>query len=420
MIKCDAPPDNSNRTATFKSGAGDLAAAAADMARYANAGPKASGGEGDEVVGCWLEEQLRFAGYECGRHPFQTPWFNPGRAVLVAGDHRAEVVPQAPVVPTGPCGIAGPLALFGRDAIAPGSIALVDLPHGRWSTALGEAVFGPVSAAIAAGAAAVAIVTTGPSGDAIALNAPAGAPLFERPVVTLAPRDAPAFREWAVTGEPTAHVVAGEGGTRPAWNLVATLDRGYGRWLVVSTPRSGWFGCVGERGPGVAIWLALARWAGAALPDHDLLFLCTSGHEYENQGIREFVGGGFPSPDATSLWVTIGANAAARDWHDLAGGLAPLPSVDPQRFLVASPELMPHARAAFAGQPGLESPYSTEFGAHGELAPVLEAGYRRVAGVLGVHRFHHSPKDGPVCVFAPLIPPVTAGFRALIEAALSN
>ncbi|MCP2871876.1 hypothetical protein, partial [Salmonella enterica] len=73
---------------------------------------------------------------------------------------------------------------------AAGAIVLLQLPHARWSSAAVDAVRKPVTAALAAGAAAVVLVTTGPSGEALALNADGGKPMFERPVATLAPRDA--------------------------------------------------------------------------------------------------------------------------------------------------------------------------------------------------------------------------------------
>ena len=52
----------------------------------------------------------------------------------------------------------------------------------------------------------------------------------------------------------------------------------------------------------------------------------------------------------------LGAAVAARDWHERGAQLSPLPSADPQRFLLASGALLNAARAAFAGQPGLEAP----------------------------------------------------------------
>ena len=128
---------------------------------------------------------------------------------------------------------------------------------------------------------------------------------------------------------------------------LARLSRGASRTLVVSTPRSGWFTCAGERGPGIAVWLHLARWAAANLKTVDLEFLATSGHEYENVGGATYLRAMAPKPDRVALWLHLGANVAARDWHELAQ-LVPLPGADSQRLLMVSEPLMPVAQRLFA------------------------------------------------------------------------
>src|SRR3546814_5218119 len=90
------------------------------------------------------------------------------------------------------------------------------------------------------------------------------------------------------------------------------------------------------------------------LPDHDLAFLCNSGHEYENLGAEEALKAAAPKPAETHFWLHLGANLAARDWHEGLFGLAPLAGTDSQRYLVASPPLLPAARRLFAGLAGLE------------------------------------------------------------------
>src|SRR5205085_10030380 len=133
--------------------------------------------------------------------------------------------------------------------------------------------------------------------------------------------------------------VAGQGGMRPAWNLIARLDRKAARTLIFSTPRSGWFTCAAERGSGLAAWLALARWMAAERRGHNLEFLATSGHEYIYLGGEKYLAERAPKPANTRLWTHIGASFAARDWHELAGGLRPLPGVDPQRVLTATADI---------------------------------------------------------------------------------
>ncbi len=392
---------------------------ATDLDRYIGFGVKASGGSGDNASGAWIEEQLRRAGYAVTRQPFDTPFFDMGRADLSTGSTTAPVIPQAIVIPTGDDGVTGKLVrvdpIAGASAALAGAIALIDLPHNRWSSALAKPVMDTVRTALAGGAVAAVMVTNGPTRKAIALNADGKAPTFDKPVAVLAPDKAAPFLVAAAKGASATLRVAGTGGRRPAFNLIGRMDRGKGRWVVLSTPRSGWFTCAGERGPGIATWLALARWAPAALPDHNLALLCNSGHEYEYLGAEKALDAGAPPPASTAFWLHLGANVAARDWQEMGGGmLLPLPSADPQRFLVTSPALVDPARRAFAGQPGLESPYPAGQGSAGELTNILAAGYGTVAGIFGAHRFHHVAGDDSSCVSTPLVDRAIAACKQLI------
>ena len=381
-------------------------------------GSKRSGGQGDEATGAWLEGRLRERGYETERQVFSVPFYDTAVASLRVGDLDLNVLPQSPFVATPPGGVEGPLVRWpGRGGVG-GALAVVVLPFRRWSSFQAPDVRGPVMSALDGGAAGVIVVTTGPTGEALALNAPVDAAPFPAPVVILAPRLARTLTPTLDTGATARLTVSGVAGRRDAYNLIGRLDRRAGRWLVISTPRSGWFACAGERGPGIAAWLALADWARTAAPDLDIALVCASGHEFDNAGAHRFLQDGAPPPDKTALWVHLGANLAARDWHDLGPTPQPLPSADPQRFLMVHPDLLDAARAGFAGQPGLEAPYSTEGRAEGELKEILAAGYPRVAGVFGAHRFHHAEEDDLRCVSADLADSAIEAFKRLIAAAL--
>jgi len=383
------------------------------LERYHGFGDKASGGPGDEACGAWLEGELTALGYACARQAFDVPAYE-GEATLTSGAARASVIPQAIVTPTPAQGVTGPLHAGDRR----GGIALLLLPYARWSTALGE-VERRTNAALAAGADAVVLVTTGPTREACALNAPPDRKLFERPVAVLAPKDAAPFLQAAAKGETATLRMDGRSFRRPAWNVTATLTGGQSRTLVLSTPRSGWFGCAGERGTGLAAWLMLGAWAARAKLPVNVALVATSGHEYEYAGGERYIAELAPKPTDTALWVHIGANVAARDWHERGAFLGPLPSADPQRFLLASAPFLPAVKAAFAGQPGLEQPYAADpKQAAGELGSILHAGYERAMGIFGGHRFHHTRADDLRCVSPALIPPVVEAFAKVIPAAL--
>ena len=394
---------------------------AADLATYIGFGNKRSGSAGDNGCGHWLADELARAGFTVEKPALSVPWFDADTAMIVAGDARAPLAPQPVVIPTPAEGTTGPLVrvdAHGRaDTSLAGAVALIDLPYGRWSSALAKPVRGPVDAAFAAGAAAAVIVTNGPTGRIIALNADGRAPMFPGPVGLLAPADAAPFLKAAMRRARATVTITGRGGRRPAFNVIGKLDRGKGRWITISTPRSGWTDCAGERGGGIAAWLHLAREAPSLLPDHDLTFLCNSGHEYENLGAEEALKAVAPRPAETHFWLHLGANLAARDWHEGLFGLSPLAGTDSQRYLVTSPPLLPVARRLFAGLAGLESPYPSDRLSAGELTAIIAAGYPSVAGVFGVHRFHHVEGDDARCVDPAAVAATTAAFRELLLAA---
>lgn len=385
------------------------------LERYASFGDKAAGGPGDNACGEWIEGELKALGYACARQSFDVPAYEGEAPTLQTQDNQACMIPQA-LTPLTP-GLTGRLFVPNRGQ---GEIALLVLPYARWSTAKGE-IEKRVKAAVAAGAKAVVLVTTGPTGEGLALNTPVDTPLFDVPVAVLSPRDADPFVEAAAKGTTATFRMAGRSFHRPAFNVTATLNRGGAKTLVISTPRSGWFGCMGERGSGLAAWLLLVEWAAKARLPVNLALVATSGHEYEYAGGEQFIEHLAPKPADTALWVHLGANVAARDWHERGAQLAPLPSADPQRYLLASPHLVEACKAAFAGQPGLEQTYPVDpKQTAGELASIVRAGYDPAMGIFGSHRFHHARGDDMRCVSPVLIRPVADAFAKVIEGALTK
>lgn len=375
---------------------------AADLARYESFGGKASGGAGDTACGEWMEGELRRLGFQTTRQRFQAPFFEPAKVSLAfEGGEASDIIVQAPVALTPGEGLEAALAPLDPWSQEPlnGAIAVVRLPHRRWSTSRAPEVRRAIERAVAHGAGALVLVTDGPTRQALALNA--GADDAARlPLIGVGMADGERLQAAAARGVRARLIVQGQAGRREAFNLIGGLERGAERRLVVSTPRSGWFGCMGERGGGIAIWLGLARWA-AQSARLDLTFVATSGHEYENLGGHAFLASDLAPPrEASTLWTHLGAAVAARDWHEAGERLSPLPSVDPQRFLVARRDLVEPLRQACRGQAGLEAVYDDAAGAGGELGEIFAAGYLRAFGVFGAHRFHHARNDDMRCVDA--------------------
>jgi hypothetical protein len=390
----------------------------ATLERYHGFGVKASGGPGDNACGAWLEQMLRGWGYACRRQPFDAPWFEARQATLSSGQAQAGVIPQAIVAQTGPQGLTAPLRLASDQGDLTGAIALVVLPYARWAALAQPPVAQALAKTFNRGAAAAVLVTTGPTGEAIALNVTTHKPGFERPVAILAPREAQPFLAGAAEGQSGTLTVDGRGGQRGAFNLIARLDRKAPRTVILSTPRSGWFTCAAERGSGLAVWLSLARWLSQGDHGVNVELVATSGHEYEYLGGEHYLAQA-PAPAATKAWIHIGASAAARDWHEL-GSIKPLPSADSQRVLTATADIVEPVRTAFRGLPGLEATYvADQTTAGGELINVLGAGYTRMIGLYGGHRYFHTRADDMRCVSADLVQPVATAFRTAVAAALA-
>jgi len=391
----------------------------AQLERYHGFGIKASGGPGDNACGAWLEETLRGWGYVCRRQPFDVPCFEARQATLSSGPAQATVIPQAIVAPTGPQGLTAPLRLASDRGDLSGAIAIVVLPYARWAALAQPPVAQALNQAFSRGAAAAVLVTTGPTGEAIALNVTTHRPGYARPVAILAPKDAQPFLAAAAAGRSGTLIVDGKGGKREAFNVIAKLDRKARRTVILSTPRSGWFTCAAERGSGLAVWLSLARWLSRSDHGVNVELLATSGHEYEYLGGEHYLAQA-PAPAVTKAWIHIGASAAARDWHELGPRLLPLPSADSQRVLTASADIVGPVRAAFHGLPGLEATYlADQTTAGGELINVLNAGYARMIGLYGGHRYFHTRADDMRCVSAELVAPVAMAFRTAVSAALA-
>lgn len=407
-------------TGAAKSNAFSAERVMADVRIYAGFGNKRSGGLGDRKSADWAAKRLLKIGFQVEFQDFETPYFNLDRSELICGDETVALGDQLLTNPTAAAGLSGPLRLAEMPGRLDGAIALINLPHRRWSSVLERPIQAALQQVWQRGAAAALLVTTGPSGESLCLNRPAYISAADRPIAIVAPHHARSLALWAQSGRQVTLRLTGQGGQRIAQNIIGRIQRAPAApWLVISTPRSGWTDCVGERGPGLAIWLALADWIPRQFPKHNLLFVCNSGHEYENLGAGHLVEKWAPPPSKTDLWLHLGANAATRDWHETAVGLMPLPSVDSQRFLLTSDDIVERARAAFRGQAGLEMAYPSSVGAAGELAEIIKAGYPRHAGIFGAHRFHHAMSDNFSTVAPEPLAATASGFRDLLLAVLN-
>lgn len=393
----------------------------ANLSILAGFGILRSGGSGDEACGDWIRQKLEQAGFRTGEQAFSVPSFKAGQSGLSIGNTSLPIWPQPLVQQTEENGLEAPLRVFGTDddlTRLDGAIALVDLPYSRHSSLNQPHIARRIRAAEKAGAVAIVLVTNGPTGDPLMLNTAPETPAAAVPLCIMGPSVAASAYECAAQGDNARLTVRGSSSQRTARNIFGWRP-GIGPALVVSTPRSGWFTCIGERGPGIVSFLQLAGILPKIAGPRPVLMVATSGHEYENLGAAEFLRAEAPDPRDVGLWLHLGAGFAARNWHEADGRLAPLDRPDPQRFLLASEGLLPTVRRAFSGLSGLQTPYELNETAAGEVGTIFRHGYNRTFGLLGAHRFHHSPNDDLRMTSGHLIAPVVAALESSLKELLA-
>jgi hypothetical protein len=295
-----------------------------------------------------------------------------------------------------------------------GRIALVKFPDGRGAVSSGNREI--VDAAKKCGASAVVAITDGPTGEIIALNVEPDAQRLPLPVVLVGPRDEALLTSAEASKQEVTLLVDGEENpAAEARNVIGRINRGE-KLIVISTPQSGWFRCAAERGPGIALFLGLARWAARRTTGPGFLFVSTSGHEIGALGMRAFQRELAPSRDRVLCWLHLGAGIASFDWESTASGPRRLRHADPRRYLMTTRELEPVLTQAFAGLEGLVPTNSV---AVGEYEIISKAGYRSF-GIAAAHKFHHTPADSPEMTGSEILEPVASALIRSLEAVESG
>jgi hypothetical protein len=400
-------------TLSHAAAADPLAGAAlyADVKTYARLGEHRTGTAGDNATTAWLDRALRAAGYAVERQGFDYPVFDLVRSDLTLGGRTIGGFPYWTPGTTPAAGVTGPLSLTG----GPGTVMLVDLPVGA-----GAGLDAPppklISDAVATTPAAVVAVTESALGLMAALNRNPRAPPWPMPVLLVAGAEAAALKAAAGAGERATVRLVGTTTTRRAENVIGRRVRP-GKQVVVSTPKSGWLHCAGERGSGVAIWLGLARWL-AASSDHNITVVAASGHEFDGYGGDRFTEHLAPKPADTRLWVAIGANVAVYDFALRDGKIVRQAGPPASRTLGCSGALLGAAAKAFAGQRGYEKPLDLDTqNAPGELGHFRALGYRPLVGLVAASGLHHTRRDLADVTDSAMLAPVARGLQAIIAAA---
>lgn len=388
----------------------------ADVETYYSFGVHRTAYDGDASTSAWLARSLSSLGFELENgHILEIRQFFPSDASIEDTRGRISAFPIWLPRPTAPEGLTARLTLVTEDtpdADIRGSVAWLDPDARRASdrTVLDEK-------AIAAGAAAIIFATTDRGGRGLwaAVNTERRYVDVQRPVPTLVFGSAEIERLRAGLGhDVTVRLTGRMVENARAVNVVArrVVDED-ADWIVVSTPSSGWFTNAGERGPGVAMLLALARWVAGRSPPVNYYFVANSGHELDYLGARRLhESGRAPPPERTRAWVHIGAQIATPPWHEGDHAYVPTDRVT-TGTLQATKDLAPLLADAFADLPMFTLRTDTRIG---EFRDLTEHGYRGLGIVGGSNPWFHVPGDDPRGVSAETLADVT---RAMAEALLA-
>jgi hypothetical protein len=254
-------------------------------------------------------------------------------------------------------------------------------------------------------------MTRVPSGELMTLNAPADLPPWPLPVLIVGKAQEVALDRAAAAGTMTSLLLDGTYDNRAeADEVVGHIGHG-AKTVIVTTPSSGWFHCAGERGPGVALWLGLARWAAQHPDAASFQFVASSGHEIGGLGVEHFVKHFAPKPMDVHTWLHLGAGIAVYDYDTAGGGFRRKPTASPMRRLFCTKEYVSVLRRAFADLPDIK-PMVTDK-PNGEMIVFLREGYR-FWGFGSPSPYHHQPGDFPAITTGPeLLEPVG---RAILNA----
>ena len=396
--------------------AGMTARLHADLETHASFGLKYSCSPGDEATAAWTAERLRNIGYRVELPEFDAPYFAPRTTEVRIGSTAVDVFPQGPVAVTPPNGIRAPLAVIEEDGQigdVRGKIAVVVAPFGRHAALYaGRGIGGSLIGAAEAGALGIVLVTTGPTGEVCGLNCPAEKPFVPVPVALLAPKLADPVVSAARAGADATLIVDGDATPQPCKNIIARLERGP-EWIAMSSPRSGWFHCVAERGTGQAAFHEIADWLVDRYPQHSIFLMNTGAHEYFFAGSHAILDQG-PPPEATVAWAHIGATLAVRASEEVDGELVMLDTADTQRSTMASDAARDAVARGFAGLTGYENPGPVRATA-GELSAFTDHGYEKAFACLALHNWFHTIQDTLERVDARLLTPVVRAHQATIE-----
>jgi len=376
--------------------------------KFVSLGEHRTGTPTDLATSEWIGKELKSVGYDVKYLEFPIRQFFPEKVFLAGGKDTIQAFPLWWVnekinrVVTGTLVDASKTKTFGAN-----SIALIHLP-------LKLAKVNPktyIDSLVNLGVTGIVAITNNKSGEIEAYNTNKNQQPWRVPIILIAPKDSAKALALVKNAKPITLAINGTFGDVQGRNVYGTIGHG-DKYIVVSTPISGWFTCGGERGSGIAIWLALAKWAATQSSDYTFVFTANSGHEHAFKGAHEFLERNAPPIDKTKLWIHFGAGAATLEWKNTANGLVKQTNVDPNRRFFFSEAVKGSFEKSFKDIEAQKILANKNPG--GELVYVAQKGYTRFAGVSYGHPFFHVKTDDENTTSPEILEVTAKAFRDLI------
>ncbi len=378
----------------------------ADVARYASFGLHRFGSPGDRATAGWIAGELSEAGFAIKFQPIVLGrQYVVERASAEAAGTTVEATPfWWPPEDKASFHLSAPLA---REGDVAGKILWVELPFDRGAY-LGPAHRAAITEAAAKKPAAILLMIGNPADDRFAYNVTQEDASWPVPVMVVGAKARGTFEHALASGAPVTFDVAGHYERNVSGrNVIAEAGIG-GPTIVVSTPMTGWYTCVCERGPGIANFLALARTVVAEKWPAHFVFVATAGHEIGHGGMELFLKDGAPAPKDTLAWIHFGSSNACYAFAQGAQEPARTNRPEEERYLVLSKSAVALTDEAFAAVAAKR--LVTEKQAVGELRDVHAAGYANFLGMAGRHYTFHTPADDLGATGPEILEPVARAF----------
>jgi hypothetical protein len=377
--------------------------------KFVSLGEHRTGTPADLATSEWLGKELGSYGYDVKYLEFPIRQFFPEKVSLSSGKDVIKAFPLWWVNEKINRDVTGTLVEVNKGkALNNSNIALIHLPLKQQRA--NPKIY--IDSIIYLGVKGIVAITDNESGEIEAYNTNKDQEPWKAPIILIAPKDSAKALAFVKSGKPVNLAINGTFKDVKGRNVYGTIGNG-DKYIVISTPISGWFTCGGERGSGIAIWLGLAKWAASQKSEYTFVFTGNSGHEHAFKGAHEFLERNAPPVEKTHLWIHFGAGAATLEYKATATGLVKQTNVDPKRRFFYNDPVNKSFNNAFAAINAVKVLANENPG--GELIYVAKKGYKRFAGVSYGHPFFHVKTDDASTTSPEILEETAKAFRDFIK-----